>query len=164
MRAISVLLALAAALLGGTASAQSGDQLLASKGCLGCHGIDEKGMGPALKSTVAKYKGTETKLIAVLKEGKGHPIKVDATDAPRPGPRRRSLPPCPRRTQPPWTRPSASAATATKALRWRDRMASRARCTWCRTGSSTACTASASAWNATRTSRRSRTGRASLTR
>jgi cytochrome c len=81
MKTISLLLALATALLGGAASAQSGEELLASKGCLGCHGIDEKGMGPALKLAVAKYKGAETKLIAVLKEGKGHPIKVDATGA-----------------------------------------------------------------------------------
>ena len=81
MKTISLLLALATALLGGAASAQSGDELLTSKGCLGCHGIDAKGMGPALRSAVAKYKGAETRLIAVLKEGKGHPIKVDATDA-----------------------------------------------------------------------------------
>ena len=81
MKTIFLLLALAAALLAGAANAQSGEQLLASKGCLGCHGIDEKKMGPALKEAAAKYKGTEAKLIAVLKEGKGHPVKVDATDA-----------------------------------------------------------------------------------
>jgi len=81
MKTISLLLALAAALLAGAANAQSGEQLLTSKGCLGCHGIDEKKMGPALKEAAAKYKGAEAKLIAALKEGKGHPIKVDATDA-----------------------------------------------------------------------------------
>jgi len=81
MKTISLLLALAAALLAGAANAETGEQLLTSKGCLGCHGIDEKKMGPALKLAAAKYKGAETKLIAALKEGKGHPIKVDATDA-----------------------------------------------------------------------------------
>ncbi len=81
MKTISLLLALAAALLAGAANAQSGEQLLTSKGCLGCHGIDERKMGPALKEAAAKYKGAEAKLIAALKEGKGHPVKVDATDA-----------------------------------------------------------------------------------
>ena len=81
MKTISLLLALAAALLAGAANAQTGEALLTSKGCLGCHGIDEKKMGPALKQAAAKYKGAETKLIAALKEGKGHPVKVDATDA-----------------------------------------------------------------------------------
>jgi cytochrome c551/c552/cytochrome b subunit of formate dehydrogenase len=81
MNTISLLLALAAALLAGAANAQSGEQLLTSKGCLGCHGIDEKKMGPALREAAAKYKGAEAKLIAALKEGKGHPMKVDATDA-----------------------------------------------------------------------------------
>ena len=81
MKTTSLLLALASALLAGAAGAQSGEQLLTSKGCLGCHGIDEKKMGPALKLAAAKYKGAETKLIAALKEGKGHPVKVDATDA-----------------------------------------------------------------------------------
>jgi cytochrome c551/c552/cytochrome b subunit of formate dehydrogenase len=81
MKAISLWLALAAASLAGAANAQSGEQLLTSKGCLGCHGIDEKKMGPALRQAAAKYRGAETKLIAALKAGKGHPIQVDATDA-----------------------------------------------------------------------------------
>ena len=72
MKTISLLLAMAAALLAGVANAQSGEQLLTSKGCLGCHGIDEKKMGPALKQAAAKYKGAEAKLIAALKIGRAH--------------------------------------------------------------------------------------------
>lgn len=63
------------------ALAQSGQALLESKGCLGCHGVDEKKMGPALREAAAKYKGAEAKLIAALKAGRGHPMPVDATDA-----------------------------------------------------------------------------------
>ena len=81
MRKLALLLGFLAVLTAGAASAQSGQALLTAKGCLGCHGIDEAKMGPALKAAAAKYKGTEAKLIAALKAGKGHPIPVDATDA-----------------------------------------------------------------------------------
>jgi cytochrome c553/cytochrome b subunit of formate dehydrogenase len=66
------------------AGAQSGEALLQSKGCLGCHAIDSQKVGPALKDVAAKYKNdkkAEAKLVAVLKEGKGHPVKAEATDA-----------------------------------------------------------------------------------
>jgi cytochrome b subunit of formate dehydrogenase len=63
------------------ALAQSGGALLEAKGCLGCHGIDERKMGPALREAVAKYKGAETKLIAALRAGTGHPMAVDASPA-----------------------------------------------------------------------------------
>ena len=75
------LLTLAALLLAPLAVAQSGERLLEAKGCLGCHGVDEKKMGPALREAAAKYKGAETKLIAALRAGKGHPMPVDATQA-----------------------------------------------------------------------------------
>ncbi len=81
MKTIALLLSLLGMLIAGAATAQSGQELLSSKGCLGCHGIDEKKMGPALKQAAAKYKGAEAKLIAALKEGKNHPIAVEATDA-----------------------------------------------------------------------------------
>jgi cytochrome c551/c552/thiosulfate reductase cytochrome b subunit len=63
------------------ARAQSGEALLESKGCLGCHGVDEKKMGPALREAAAKYKGSEVKLIEALRAGKGHPMPVDASAA-----------------------------------------------------------------------------------
>ena len=49
------------------AAAQSGEALLEAKGCLACHGVDQKKMGPALRGAAAKYKGAEAKLIAALR-------------------------------------------------------------------------------------------------
>jgi cytochrome c551/c552/cytochrome b subunit of formate dehydrogenase len=75
------ILAAAMIVLTPLARAQSGDALLESKGCLGCHGVDEKKMGPALREAAAKYKGAESKLIGALRAGKGHPMPVDASAA-----------------------------------------------------------------------------------
>jgi cytochrome b subunit of formate dehydrogenase len=74
---------LAAAIIAVTplAQAQSGSALLESKGCLACHGLNEKKMGPALREAAAKYKGSEAKLIEALRAGKGHPMPVDASAA-----------------------------------------------------------------------------------
>lgn len=67
----------------GMANAQAGADLAKSKGCLGCHEMDKKKVGPAFKDVAAKYKGNkdaETMLIGKLKEGKGH-MKIAASDA-----------------------------------------------------------------------------------
>ncbi|MDG1074589.1 MAG: c-type cytochrome [Methylophilaceae bacterium] len=49
------------------------NQALASKsGCLACHGVDKKILGPAFKDVAAKYKGDASapaKLIAKVKAG-----------------------------------------------------------------------------------------------
>jgi cytochrome c len=49
------------------------DQALAQKsGCLACHGVDKKVLGPAFKDVAAKYKGdkgAEAKLVAKVKTG-----------------------------------------------------------------------------------------------
>jgi len=49
------------------------DQALAQKsGCLACHGVDKKVLGPGFKDVAAKYKGdkgAEAKLIAKVKKG-----------------------------------------------------------------------------------------------
>jgi cytochrome c len=76
------LLALAAAgvLMTGVVQAQ---EVLKAKGCLNCHEMDKKKVGPAYKDVAAKYKGNkdaEAMLVTKLKEGKGH-MKVSATDA-----------------------------------------------------------------------------------
>jgi cytochrome c len=71
-------------LFAGAASAQSGEALLKSKGCLGCHDVDKKKVGPAFKDVAAKYKGKSdavATITAELKNGKGHPVKVAASDA-----------------------------------------------------------------------------------
>ncbi len=69
---------------GGIAYAQSGAELAKSKNCMNCHELDKKKVGPAFKDVAAKYKDNkdaEAKIVGELKEGKGHPMKVAATDA-----------------------------------------------------------------------------------
>ena len=61
-------------------------QDLAQKsGCLNCHAVDTKKVGPAFKDVAAKYKGqadAEAKLVTELTTGKGHPpVKASADDA-----------------------------------------------------------------------------------
>jgi cytochrome c len=60
--------------------AQSGADVVKSKGCLNCHAVDTKKVGPSFKDIAAKHKGDEAAVVAKLKEGKGHP-KVNASDA-----------------------------------------------------------------------------------
>jgi len=66
----------------GAAYAQ--EDLAKSSGCLTCHAVDTKKMGPAFKDIAAKYKGkadAEATLVANLKAGKGHPaVKVPDAD------------------------------------------------------------------------------------
>ncbi len=69
----SLLLAIVAAgslLVAGQAAA---DQALAQKsGCMACHGVDKKVLGPGMKDIAAKYKGdksAEAKLITKVKKG-----------------------------------------------------------------------------------------------
>jgi cytochrome c len=67
--------------LAGAASAQ--EELAKSSGCLTCHAVDAKKMGPSFKDISAKYKGkadAQATLVANLKGGKGHPA-VKASDA-----------------------------------------------------------------------------------
>lgn len=78
-----VIVAAAGALAAGVGFAQSGADVLKSKGCLGCHDTDKKKVGPSLKDIAVKYKddkGAEAALVAKLKDGKGHP-KATASDA-----------------------------------------------------------------------------------
>jgi len=83
----TMLLMLAAAgsmvMAGAANAADAGGDLAKAKGCLGCHAVAEKKVGPAYKDVAAKYKGNkdaEATLIAKLKDGKGH-MKVAASDA-----------------------------------------------------------------------------------
>ena len=71
MKALLVMvLAAGSLMLAGQASA---NQALAQKsGCLACHAVDKKVLGPALKDVAAKYKGDKTaeaKLVAKVKAG-----------------------------------------------------------------------------------------------
>ena len=68
----SVVAVAALALAGGTALAQNGPQLLKDKGCLACHSIDKKVVGPAYKDVAAKYrarKDAEAYLVKKIEEG-----------------------------------------------------------------------------------------------
>jgi cytochrome c len=80
---VRLIVIVAAGLLGaGVALAQSGPEVAKAK-CMGCHEADKKKVGPAMKDIAAKHKGAkdaEAKLVAALKEGKGH-MKVSASDA-----------------------------------------------------------------------------------
>jgi cytochrome c len=79
-----VLLVTGGILVPGVAGAQAVADLIKAKNCMTCHDLDKKKVGPAFKDVAVKYKDNkdaEAKLIAQLKEGKGHPVKIVATDA-----------------------------------------------------------------------------------
>ena len=79
MRAFLIATVVAAALAGGAAQAQDA---LKAKGCLGCHEMDKKKVGPAFKDVAAKYKGNkdaQAMLVGKIKEGKGH-AKIAGSD------------------------------------------------------------------------------------
>ena len=83
MRTSLLLLGIAGTLAAGAVNAQSGADVVKAKGCLGCHEMDKKKVGPAFKDVAAKHKGNKAaaaELVAKLKEGKGHP-KIAASDA-----------------------------------------------------------------------------------
>jgi len=68
---------LAALLLPAISHAQSAQALLESKGCLGCHAIDKRVVGPAFQEVASKYRGDSgaaAKLASALKQGQGHPM------------------------------------------------------------------------------------------
>jgi cytochrome c len=80
MKAGVLVIAAATALAAGAAYAQSGADVLKTKGCLNCHEADKKKVGPSFKDIAAKSKDKQAELVAKLKEGKGHP-KIAASDA-----------------------------------------------------------------------------------
>ena len=68
-----------------TATVANAQEALAkSSGCLNCHAVDSKKMGPAFKEVAAKYKGksdAEAMLVAKVSGGKEHPaIKAGGDD------------------------------------------------------------------------------------
>ena len=82
MRTVLVIVAAAGALAAGPGFAQSGADVVKAKGCLNCHEMDKKKVGPSFKDVAAKYQGNRDApfmLVGKLKEGKGHP-KATATD------------------------------------------------------------------------------------
>lgn len=80
MRVILAILAAVGALAAGFGFAQSGADVVKAKGCMNCHDVAAKKVGPSFKDIAAKRKGAEAEIIAKLKDGKGHP-KAAASDA-----------------------------------------------------------------------------------
>jgi cytochrome c len=83
MKAALVVMAAVGMLAAASSQAQSGAEVLKAKGCLNCHDLEKKKVGPAYKDVAAKYQGdnsAQAQLVAKLKEGKGH-LKVQANDA-----------------------------------------------------------------------------------
>ena len=85
----SMLIAAAvAASMGFAGVAQASEDLAKSKGCLGCHAVDAKKMGPSFKDASAKYKGKadgEATVVGMLKSGKSpsgksHPVAKASDD------------------------------------------------------------------------------------
>ena len=80
MKAVVIAAVVAAGMaFAGSASAQ--EALAKSSGCLNCHDVSTKKVGPAFKDIAAKYKGNadaEAKLVNELTTGSGHP-KVSAS-------------------------------------------------------------------------------------
>jgi cytochrome c len=71
--------------VGGGAQAQAkAEDLMKANGCMNCHDISTKKVGPAFKDVAAKFKGkadAEKMLVAQLKDGKGHPaVKASEGD------------------------------------------------------------------------------------
>ena len=83
MKPIVLVIAMCGAVTTGVVLAQSAEDLMKSKGCLGCHDFDKKKVGPAFKDIAAKHKGNadaSKAIVAKLKDGKGH-AKVNASEA-----------------------------------------------------------------------------------
>jgi len=76
------LVAVAVLTAGGVARAD--EALAKSSGCLNCHAVDAKKMGPSFKETAAKYKGkadAQATLVTKLSTAKGHPeVKAKGDD------------------------------------------------------------------------------------
>lgn len=83
MKATLLIVAAAGALAAGFVFAQSGADVVKAKGCMTCHDVDTKKVGPSFKDIAAKYKGDKAaagRLVARLKDGKDH-MKAAASDA-----------------------------------------------------------------------------------
>lgn len=60
-------------LVTGAAHADEGEELAKSSGCLGCHAVDTKKVGPAYKDVAKKFKGKpRADVIAAMKAAPVH--------------------------------------------------------------------------------------------
>ena len=82
MTRIAMIAALALG-LAAAATAQAQEALAKSGGCLNCHAIDGKKIGPSFKESAAKYKGqsdAEAMLLAKLADSTKHPATKASPD------------------------------------------------------------------------------------
>jgi cytochrome c len=82
MKVVKVTIA-AAALALAAGAAQASPELAKSAGCMGCHDVSAKKMGPSFKSVAEKYKGkadAEAQLVAKLNDEKKHPASKASAD------------------------------------------------------------------------------------
>ena len=79
-----VMVAVAAASMACAGVAGAQEALAKSSGCLNCHAVDTKKIGPAFKEVAAKYKGkadAEATLVTKLETKAGHPeVKAKGDD------------------------------------------------------------------------------------
>ena len=72
------------AVAGGAHAQAKAEDLMKSNGCMNCHDVSAKKVGPSFKDIAAKFKGkadAEKMLVAQLKDGKGHPaVKASEGD------------------------------------------------------------------------------------
>jgi cytochrome c len=84
MKSILIAVVVATMSLAAVEAANASEALAKSSGCLNCHAVDAKKMGPSFKATALKYKGdpkAEAMLVAKLKAGKDHPgVKANDDD------------------------------------------------------------------------------------
>jgi len=78
-----VIAAVAAVAIASAGMANAQEALAKSSGCMNCHAMDTKKMGPSFKDIAAKYKGktdAAAGIVANIKAAKGHPA-VKASEA-----------------------------------------------------------------------------------
>ncbi|HEX4780132.1 MAG TPA: c-type cytochrome [Usitatibacter sp.] len=84
MRKATIVVAGAVLALTASGLALASEELAKKNGCLGCHDVNAKKVGPSFKSVAAKYKGkpdAEAALVKELGEGKKHPpVKASEED------------------------------------------------------------------------------------
>jgi len=72
MKTLVTIVLVSAGLLAGAGNALASEALAKKYGCLACHAVDKKVIGPAYKEVAAKYKGdagAEGRLVAKVKGG-----------------------------------------------------------------------------------------------
>ena len=71
MKTLRILLVASVALLSVGAQAATGEEIMTKSGCMACHKVDAKLVGPALKDVGKKYKGQDVvdKLMAKVRAG-----------------------------------------------------------------------------------------------